>query len=55
MILYRPVGTKELELIKESGYKKFSPRLSEQVIIRSCGFRQKNWMNVIDTFSERFK
>lgn len=32
MILYRPVGTKELELIKESGYKKFPPRLPDQPI-----------------------
>ena len=32
MILYRPVGTAELLLIKQSGYKKFPPRLSEQPI-----------------------
>ena len=32
MILYRPVGTAELELIKQSGYKGFPPRLSEQPI-----------------------
>lgn len=32
MILYRPVGTKELELIKNSGYKEFPPRLPEQPI-----------------------
>ena len=32
MILYRPVGTKELELIKESGYRKYPPRLPEQPI-----------------------
>lgn len=32
MILYRPVGTKELELIKESGYKSFPPRLPDQPI-----------------------
>lgn len=30
--LYRPVGPKELELIKESGYKAFLPRLPEQPI-----------------------
>ena len=30
--LYRPVGLKELELIKESGYKKFPPGLPEQPI-----------------------
>ncbi len=32
MILYRPVGTKELELIKNSKYKEFPPRLPEQPI-----------------------
>lgn len=32
MILYRPVGTKELELIEKSGYKCFPPRLPEQPI-----------------------
>ena len=32
MILYRPVGTAELELIKKSEYKEFPPRLSEQPI-----------------------
>lgn len=32
MILYRPVGTKELRLIEESGYCKFPPRLPEQPI-----------------------
>ena len=31
-ILYRPVGPKELALIKESGYKAFPPRLPEQPI-----------------------
>lgn len=30
--LYRPVGLKELELLKQSGYKKFPPRLPEQPI-----------------------
>lgn len=30
--LYRPVGQKELDLIKESGYKKFPPRLPIQPI-----------------------
>lgn len=30
--LYRPVGLKELELIKASGYLKFPPRLPEQPI-----------------------
>lgn len=32
MILYRPVGTAELELIEKSGYKCFPPRLPEQPI-----------------------
>ena len=32
MILYRPVGTKELELIKQSNYGEFPPRLPEQPI-----------------------
>ena len=32
MKLYRPVGQKELDLIKESGYKEFPPRLEWQPI-----------------------
>ena len=32
MILYRPVGTKELELIKQSEYTKYPARLPEQSI-----------------------
>jgi len=32
MILYRPVGTKELELISESGNLRFPPRLADQPI-----------------------
>ncbi len=32
MILYRPIGTKELELIKKTGYCAFPPRLPEQPI-----------------------
>ena len=32
VILYRPVGTKELSLIAESGYTRFPPRLPEQPI-----------------------
>ena len=32
MILYRPVGQKEYELIEQSGFKKFPPRLPEQPI-----------------------
>jgi hypothetical protein len=30
--LYRPVGPKELELIADSGYREFPPRLPEQPI-----------------------
>lgn len=32
MVLYRPVGTKELELIRDSGYAQYPPRLPEQPI-----------------------
>lgn len=32
MILYRPVGTKELELIQQSGNLKYPPRLPDQPI-----------------------
>lgn len=32
MILYRPVGEKEWQLIRDSGYKSFPPRLPEQPI-----------------------
>ena len=32
MILYRPVGERELALIKQSGYTAFPPRLPEQPI-----------------------
>jgi hypothetical protein len=32
ILLYRPVGPKELELIEKSGWTKFPPRLSEQSI-----------------------
>jgi hypothetical protein len=31
-VLYRPVGPKELELIRESGFRAFPPRLPEQPI-----------------------
>ena len=31
-VLYRPVGANELELIKESGWRAFPPRLPEQPI-----------------------
>ena len=32
VILYRPVGRKEYELIEQGGFKKFPPRLPEQPI-----------------------
>jgi len=32
VMLFRPVGPKELELIRQSGYKAFPPRLPEQPI-----------------------
>ena len=32
MVLFRPVGTKELNLIVESDYRRFPPRLPEQPI-----------------------
>lgn len=32
VVLFRPVGAEELRLIKESGWRKFPPRLPEQPI-----------------------
>jgi len=32
VVLFRPVGTKELELIKQSGWRAFPPRLPDQPI-----------------------
>lgn len=32
MILYRPTGRKELELVRDSGWKKWPPRLPDQPI-----------------------
>ena len=32
MVLYRPVGTAELRLIEESGWREYPPRLPEQPI-----------------------
>lgn len=32
MILYRPVGTKELDLIRQSGWTRYPPRLPDQPI-----------------------
>lgn len=54
--LYRPVGQKELELIKDSGYKKFPPRLEWQPIFYPVLNQQyaeqiaKQW-NTEDEFS----
>lgn len=54
MILFRPVGTAELALIKESGYRSFPPRLPEQPIFYPVLNEQyareiaKRW-NVADT------
>ena len=32
MILYRPIGTAELKLVKQDGWKAFPPRLPKQPI-----------------------
>ncbi|HEY5773892.1 MAG TPA: ADP-ribosylation/crystallin J1 [Chitinophagaceae bacterium] len=54
--LYRPVGEKELELVKESGFKRFPPRLEWQPIFYPVLNREyaeqiaKQW-NTEDEFS----
>jgi hypothetical protein len=54
--LYRPVGEKEFELVKESGFKRFPPRLEWQPIFYPVMNRQyaeqiaKQW-NTEDEFS----
>lgn len=54
MKLWRPVGPKELELIQDSGWLKFPPRLPEQPIFYPvCNMEYaeliaKNW-NVKDS------
>jgi len=54
--LYRPVGEKELELVKESGFKRFPPRLEWQPIFYAVLNREyaeqiaKQW-NTEDEFS----
>ena len=54
--LYRPVGEKELELVKESGFKRFPPRLEWQPIFYPVLSREyaeqiaKQW-NSEDEFS----
>ena len=50
MILYRPVGSKELELIKKSNYRRFPPRLTEQPIF----YPVLNWMNLMSISSEKY-
>ena len=40
MILYRPVGTKELNLIRESGYRAFPPKLPEQPVFYTILYLQ---------------
>jgi hypothetical protein len=56
MKLYRPVGQKEFDLIKESGYKEFPPRLEGQPIFYPILHREYarkiagEW-NVKDEFS----
>lgn len=37
--LYRPVGQAEVDLIRESGFREFPPRLSEQPISIRCLMR----------------
>lgn len=54
--LYRPVGQKEMELVKESGFRKFPPRLEWQPIFYPVMNQQyaeqiaKQW-NTEDEFS----
>jgi len=54
--LYRPVGQKELELVRESGFKRFPPRLEWQPIfypVMNKGYAEqiaKQW-NTEDEFS----
>ena len=56
LTLYRPVGQKELDLVKESGFKKFPPRLEWQPIFYPVMNQQyaeqiaKQW-NTEDEFS----
>ena len=56
MKLYRPVGQREFDLIKESGYREFPPRLSWQPIFYPVLSKEyaaqiaREW-NVKDEFS----
>jgi hypothetical protein len=45
VILYRPVGPKELVLIEAAGWKEFPPRLPEQPIFVR---RRPNFMLICD-------
>lgn len=40
VILYRPIGPKELELVVESGWRKFPPRLPGQFAVSAMSARQ---------------
>ena len=42
MKLYRPVGTEELKLIEESGYKKFPVMITMVLFIRVVMMGRKN-------------
>jgi hypothetical protein len=56
MILYRPTGLRELELVAESGFRAWPPRLSDQPIfypVLSVEYARKiarDW-NAVDEFS----
>ena len=57
MVLYRPVGHKELELICEAGFKSFPPRLPDQPIfypVLNVGYAREiaeGWNTKSDTYS----
>lgn len=57
MLLYRPVGLKELELIAKSGFTAFPPRLLEQPIfypVLNFEYAEKiakNWNTQTNTFA----
>lgn len=55
MTLYRPVGTKELELIKESGYTKYPPKYVQQFEVHTVGgsHHQELWVPAeeLETFN----
>ncbi|MDJ0727334.1 MAG: ADP-ribosylation/crystallin J1 [Prochloraceae cyanobacterium] len=57
MLLYRPVGLKQLELIAKSGFTAFPPRLPEQPIfypVLNFEYAEKiakNWNTKTNTFA----